>query len=406
MPGQFAVEAPAPASQAAPASRAERIEAIDALRGIALFGVLMVNLVTEFRVSIFAQFLPASAAGTRWDSLVESFVSTGLETKAFSLFSLLFGIGLAIQSERLEPRPDRAVLLVRRLAALLMFGLIHLFLIWNGDILTEYAVAGFMVLPLFFAPRWTLGISAAALLSFYALMPLLKLPIPFPDHRWLVQHVAEANDAYGRGGYGQVLAFNIREVASLLPLHLFALPRTLGLFALGAWLWRIGVFRTARRQVFLWSGFLGVALGLLLTFVGERQPELGEFAPVADQLAPAILAVGYAGVVVLLATSNRTRWLVAWAAPLGRTAFSNYLLQSVIFGFIFYGYGLGLFGRLSPSASFLLGVVVYAAQVVASTLWLRYFHFGPMEWLWRALMYGSKPGMRRLSAPGAARAEI
>lgn len=88
--------------------------------------------------------------------------------------------------------------------------------------------------------------------------------------------------------------------------------------------------------------------------------------------------------------------LVTWAAPLGRTAFTNYLLQSVIFSSIFYGYGLGLFDRLAPTPTFALGLGVYAAQVLLSTLWLRRFQFGPMEWLWRALMYGRPPELRRL----------
>jgi uncharacterized protein len=384
----------------APASRAERIEAIDALRGLALFGVLMVNLVTEFRVSIFAQFLPAPSGGAGWNKLVMAIVSTGLETKAFCLFAILFGTGLAIQFERLQSRPDRLVLLLRRMAALLLFGLIHLFLVWNGDILTEYAVVGLMVVPLLFAPRWALAASSGLFLTFYAAMPLLRLPIPFPGHHWIVQHIAQADAAYGHGDYRQVLAFNIREVRSLVPLHFFVLARTLGLFTLGAWLWRVGFFRAARFGIFACCGLLGVALGALLTLATGpggmlHRPGLEAFGAIADQIAPILLALGYAGLVLLLATGERTKGLVSWAAPLGRTAFTNYLLQSVIFGWIFYGYGLGLFDRLDPAPAFALGVAVYAAQVFVSTLWLRQFQFGPMEWLWRALMYGRRPALRR-----------
>ncbi len=389
-----------------PVSRAERIEAIDALRGLALFGVLMVNLVTEFRVSIFAQFLPEPPPGTSWDSLVMAFVSTGLEMKAFSLFSLLFGVGLAIQFERLQTRSDRLVLLLRRMAVLLLFGLIHLFLIWNGDILTEYAVVGLMVVPLLFAPRWALGALSALFLTFYAAMPLLRLPIPFPGHHWIVQHVTQANAAYGHGGYAEAVSFNIQEVRSLVPLHLFVLPRTLGLFTLGAWLWRIGVFRAQRSRDFAWCGVLGVGFGVLLTLATGtggllRQPGLGPAAAVSDQIAPIVLALGYAGIILLLAAGGRTKRMVVWAAPLGRTAFTNYVLQSVIFGWIFYGYGLGLFGRLAPAPTFALGVTVYAAQAIVSALWLRHFQFGPMEWLWRALMYGHRPPLRRPKASSA-----
>jgi uncharacterized protein len=391
-----------------PSSRAERIEAIDALRGVALFGVLIVNVVTEFRVSIFAQFLPEHPAGAVWDRAVMLVVSTGLETKAFCLFAILFGVGLAIQFERLEARHDRLVLLLRRLAALLMFGLIHLFLVWNGDILTEYAVAGFMVVPILFAPRWLLGASSALFLVFYAAMPILRLPIPFPAQDWIVQHLAEANAAYGDGDYRHVVTFNMAEVRSLIPLHLFVLPRTLGLFTLGAWLWRVGVFKAARRSVFACCGLLGLAFGVLLTFATGpggllRHPGLQPAAAVADQVTPILMALGYAGVILLLATGERTRDAVKWAAPLGRTAFTNYVFQSIIFGWIFFGYGLGLFDRLDPAPTFVLGLAVYVAQAFASTLWLRYFQFGPLEWLWRALMYGRAPPFHRVAAPIGAR---
>jgi len=384
--------------------QSERIEAIDALRGLALFGVLMVNLVTEFRVSIFAQFLPQPESGPPWDRAVMHLVSTGLETKAFCLFSLLFGLGLAIQFERLQARPDRLVRLVRRLAALLVFGLVHLFLIWNGDILTEYAVVGLMVLPLLFAPRWVLGAASALFLAFYISMPLLQLPIPFPDQAWIVRHLAEAQAAYGQGDYGEVVAFNIQEVGSLVPLHIFVLARTLGLFTLGAWLWRLDLFRSARVQTFGGYGLLGITSGALMTLATDpdgwlQRPGLEALAAMAAQAAPILLALGYGGVILALATGHRTRRLISWAVPLGRTAFTNYLLQSVFFGWVFFGYGLGLFGRLDPMPTFALGLGVYAAQVLLSTVWLGHFQFGPMEWLWRALTHGHRPPFRRSAAP-------
>jgi uncharacterized protein len=124
---------------------AERIDALDVLRGLALFGVLAINLVTGFRVSIFEQFLSDAGATSPLDRAVEAFLILAIDMKAFAVFSLLFGVGLAIQFERLAGNPRRTLLLARRLLVLLAIGLIHLFLIWNGDILTEYALAGFVV---------------------------------------------------------------------------------------------------------------------------------------------------------------------------------------------------------------------------------------------------------------------
>src|SRR3954467_13298144 len=145
-----------------PIAPSQRIEAIDVLRGLALLGVIAINVVFEFRVDFFEQFLPASGSLPAIDQALKRFLVPAVELKAFALFSLLFGAGLAIQFDRLANHPRRTMLLLRRLAVLLVIGAVHLVLIWNGDILVEYALAGFAVLPLLFAPR-RLALAAAAL---------------------------------------------------------------------------------------------------------------------------------------------------------------------------------------------------------------------------------------------------
>jgi uncharacterized protein len=204
---------------AAPVNPGERIDAIDVLRGIALFGVLAINVVNEFRVSIFEEFLPAASTTGTLDRAVQTFLTMAVELKAMALFSLLFGIGMAIQFERLPPDPRRGMLLVRRLAILLVIGLAHLFLIWNGDILTEYSLAGFIVLPLLWGPRWLLAAGASLFLALA--MPLLPPVVPWPTTALIKDHVAEARHVYGTGGFLEILAFRIGEVASILPLHIF-----------------------------------------------------------------------------------------------------------------------------------------------------------------------------------------
>ena len=175
-----------------PVSPSDRIDSIDVLRGIALLGVLAINLVMEFRVSIFEQFLPVGRAASPIDRAVETVLMMAVDMKAFALFSLLFGAGLAMQFERLSASPRRTLLLFRRLIVLLGLGLLHLSLIWNGDILTEYALAGFIVLPFLFGPSRVLAIGGLSFLALYLMMPQVSPIAAVPDASWMMQHVAEA----------------------------------------------------------------------------------------------------------------------------------------------------------------------------------------------------------------------
>src|SRR5262249_41914108 len=223
---------------AGPVAPAQRIDGIDILRGLALLGGLVINTVFEFRVSIFAQFLPPPGAEAAIDRTLRSFLAAAVELKALALFSFLFGVGLAIQFDRLAGNPRRFILLVRRLAVLLAIGLVHLFLIWDGDILVEDAVAGFLVWPFLFAPRWLVLIAAGAALLLFLTMPLLSI-VQFPAVAWVRVH--EAARVYGEGSFPDVLAFRIREVPDMLPLHVLIFPRTVALFLLGFLAWRSGV---------------------------------------------------------------------------------------------------------------------------------------------------------------------
>jgi uncharacterized protein len=365
-----------------PIDPAERIDAIDVLRGLALLGVVAINVVNEFRVSIFEQFLSQKSPTTPIDSAVEAILTLAVEMKALALFSLLFGAGLAIQFERLANSERRTALLIRRLAVLLAFGLIHLCLIWNGDILTEYALAGLIVLPFLFGPRWLLAVAALAFLMLYLAMQAFPPDGLFPDTTTITQHVADASRIYATGGFLDVLMFRLREIPLIVPLHAFVFPRTIGLFLLGALAWRTGVPQSPPRRL-LSIGAPCIGLGAALILAG------------AKALGTILLALGYGAVIIGIARLENGKKLLGWAAPLGRMAFTNYLMQSLILGWIFYGYGLGLFGRLGIASALAIGVAVYAGQVLFSAWWLGRYRYGPVEWLWRTLMYGSAQAMRQ-----------
>lgn len=381
-----------PASVLTPVIPDQRIESLDALRAVALFGVLLVNLLTEFRVSIFEQFL-GEASGSRMDHVIDHVVRVGIESKAFILFSFLFGSGLAIQFDRAR-RSARPFLpySVRRLGTLLVIGILHLTLIWNGDILTEYAVAGFLGLPLLYCRRSLLPI---ALLLFAVFVAPVSYPGWFGSRELMRAHIDAANVIYAHGDFAAVEAFRLHELAPILTLLLGALPRTLGLFALGIWAFRSGVFERGGdragllRATALFGSVIGGAGTLITAGTFGSVPFNGFWGLVIASAADIALALGYAALLLLASEYAAAARLLALLVPLGRMALTNYLLQSVILGFVFYGYGLGLFGKLSVTPSAILGITLYALQALASGWWLTRFRFGPVEWLWRCATYGA-----------------
>ncbi|HET7542249.1 MAG TPA: DUF418 domain-containing protein [Polyangiaceae bacterium] len=373
-----------------------RLANLDVLRAVALLGVLLVNLLTEFRVSIFEQWF-RSSDGSPVDLAVNRFLEIAIEFKAFVLFSFLFGVGLAIQFDRCE-RAGRGFTghVARRFGSLLVIGLVHLTLIWNGDILTEYALAGFLALPLLGLRRSLLFVAVVLLIVFVAPIPY---PEPFPSAEVMRAHIRLANRIYANGSYAEVQAFRWRELPAILALLLAVLPRTLSLFALGIWAWRAQVFAPrGQLPVLRWTAWLGVLGGGLATLLGAGifgEISLGAAGIIISNLAAIALALGYGSLLLLLYDRPRARRWLQLLAPLGRMALSNYLMQSVIFGWIFYGYGLGCFATMSSTHAVILGIAVYGCQAALSHIWLQRYTFGPVEWLWRSATYAAWQPLRR-----------
>ncbi len=355
-----------------PVEQRDRYAPLDILRGVALYGVLIVNLLTLFRVSLFARIIGEDQPSDRLGRFLLSAVGTLMEFKAFTLFSFLFGVGIALQAERVEGRGSVSRFLMRRFFVLLIFGLIHLYLIWNGDILTLYAVCGFLLIPLLRLRSLWIALAGALLIGWSGFG---SLPIPLPDTPALRAHAAEATRVYATGGFAQILAFRIYEANRLIvPLLGLTLPRTLGVMTLGLAAWRSRLLTTGRRW---WPGIL--AISILAAIVGIRwRVEL------AEQFG---LAFAYASAVLL--------WIRR--APLlaagGRMALTNYLAESIVFGMVFYGYGFGMFGRVGVTPVVLWGTIFYVAQLMFSRWWLGRFCFGPFEWVWRSLTYGRRQPM-------------
>jgi uncharacterized protein len=365
---------------------------------------MAINICNVFRVSIFEQFLPSRFLPIRpddtWlDRVLQSILLIGIDLKALALFSLLFGVGLAIQYDHLSADPRRTALLVRRLAFLMLVGLGHLVLVWNGDILFEYAIAGLIVLPFLFLPSRAPAIAGAAVLVVFIVSPFLPPIVAMPSRAWMTQNVADAVRIYSSGGFVDVLAFRIHELPALLPLHLSIFPRTVGLMLIGAGLWRAGLFRTGSRasQYLPLGAAIGILAGGVLSVThANGWLGLGWKAELSlERIGTVLLACGYGAAIILATDKTGARKFLAWAAPVGRMAFTNYLMQSVIFGWLFYGYGLGLFGKLGVSEALAIGIGVYILQSALSAYWLKRHLYGPVEWLWRSAMYGKRQSLLR-----------
>lgn len=387
----------------------DRHAEVDVLRGAALFGVLMVNLLTLFRVPLLQHLEEFHTHPGRLNRTVDLLVGLLLETKAIAIFSLLFGASMAIQAERVRRRgKSYLALALRRLAVLVCIGLCHLVFIWNGDILSEYAVAGLLTLPALYLPRRFALVAAAVFLVVSA----LPLPLPQPDWPALRGHSEAAIRVYSTGSYAAIFRFRQLETARLIaPLLLLILPRTVGLMLLGQYAFRSGILRApGAHHVLLRRVALVIPLALLLS-LGEAAAayahlDLGRAAAPVALLTSVPLALGYAAALLLLLQRAPVRRALSGVAALGRLALSNYLTQSVVLGFVFYGYGgygLGLMGRLGAAAAAPLGLALYGLQVAASARWLRRYRLGPVEWLWRSLTYGRPQPLRRTVPSAAAR---
>lgn len=387
-----------------PISSDERNISLDALRGAALFGVLIVNLLVGFRVSLFQSILTFHTHPGWVNHAVDIVVAGVFEFKAFTLFSFLFGVGAGVQGQRAAAHQANASsFFVRRFMVLLAIGLCHMLLIWNGDILTLYAVCGLLLIPFAGLPTcWLLALGAALV----ALSPYLPFfGALYPTEAAMRAQAALATHVYANGSFAEIMAFRWHEAWRFIaPLLIGSLPRTFGLMLLGMAAWRGGVFQQPQkhRKLLKIIAIVAGSLGALMTTLQVCSKETGQPPSAAfDWLYPysvVLLAFAYGTGLWLWFNSARdghVRWQARMLAATGRMALSNYLAQSVIFSLMFYGFGFGLFGTLGSAVAAMFGLAVFIAQLIVSDWWLERFRFGPAEWLWRSLTYGQWQPLRK-----------
>jgi uncharacterized protein len=404
---------PTESQRGTPVSPSERILFIDVLRGTALFGILAANMRAFFApIDVYGDI--SVVFHGRADLIAQGIIQTLIQAKFITLFSFMFGLGFAIQMSRAEARGARFMgFYPRRLVVLAIFGLIHGILIWAGDILLTYAVAGSVLLLFRKRRQKTLLWWAGSLFTVPILVSSVFLGLYLYGLRfsWMIPKPPDMNKinaivhTYAHGTVRQILAQNWIEWKHTVPFTLFAFY-LLALFLLGMWVWRAGIvqhlseYKPVLKRVCLYCIPIGVVLNLYVTLVFALMPKdrvsLWLFsAGMLNMPVAHLLSAGYAAGLALLFLDERWRRLLVPFAAVGRMALTNYLMQSVICTFFFYHYTTGLYGKVGPAAGLAPTIVIFAAQVAMSNWWLKRYRFGPMEWLWRALTYGILPSMTK-----------
>lgn len=397
-----------PAIGGAPVAAAERMDVLDVIRGVAVLGILLINIET---FSGYGMLTPAERAAlpqARFDAPLAFALRFLVEGKFYSLFSFLFGVGFFVFFQRASARAAAAHatrLFKRRLTGLLLIGLAHSFLLWYGDILASYAVLGFALIPFTRRDdravlRWSMVFLASPVLLYVVLMALAAMasvPPPRPGES-MPPVLTTAANLLAHGTLADFFRgnaiFTAANVARRLVLMFF--PRVLGMFLLGYWAGRRGIFTDLDahtpllRRVAVTTFAIGLPLALadaILGATGSPMPPDGRglLRTAVQSIASPALALGYAAGLCLLFRWRRAPLLAF--APAGRMALTNYLLQSVAGVAVFSTVGLELFGRVSLTDAVAGCVMFFAIQCAASRLWLSIARFGPVEWLWRSFTY-------------------
>lgn len=399
-----------------PIKNTDRIDVIDVLRGLAVGGIVIGNMQW---FSGYGMMPPTLAAQSPFaDQVTHFLVHFLVEGKFYSIFSFLFGFGFALQIARAEERGDvKASLFKRRLFWLLVIGLLHAYLLWAGDILSIYALLGF-ILILFRKKSDTSLLKWAAILI---AIPVLTYILIFVLFTAFVPADAMASFEAGRidmwtnsvmqasqGTYLQIFTdFNLQYIVGRYAglIIQMRLPKILAMFLIGFYAYRRGYFQDLPahtsfiRRVLIYGLSVGIVGNLAFVALSKSEADIpptvaGIAGVIAYAVAVPALALGIIALVATLWKKNAWQPMLAFLAPVGRMALTNYLLQTVICVVIFYGYGFGLFGSIGALAATSIALAIFVFQILLSSLWLNYFAYGPMEWIWRQLTYRKRLDLR------------
>jgi uncharacterized protein len=408
-----------------PLKNNERIVLIDALRGFALFGILMVNMLYMYE-PMSQIMLGAKPDATTKHIVAESFIKFFFEGKFYVIFSMLFGFGFFIfLNKGIDNTNSTLPIFKWRLFFLLLFAIAHISLLWAGDVLLYYALFGFILIlfrkvsdkklikwavVLALVPTVLMLLLTLAV-SLFSLIPEAKAEIDAQFQGNIVEMnelVKRATNIYSNGSFNEIVSVRIEEYLTLLSGSvLFFCPVILAMFLVGFLVARRGIITNYMnnlqlfRKIFWWGLAIGVIASILYTvsFQYAVASVLDGWSLLASSMhtfGGISLGLCYVSGIVILFINGKARLLNDYFAPIGRMALTNYLLQSIICAVLFHSYGFGLYGKIEVWQGIVLTIIIFVLQVIFSRWWLNHFLFGPFEWIWRSLTYFKLQPMRIL----------
>lgn len=402
-------------------SQKARIELIDVLRGFSLLGIVIIHTVEQYYAGMMPESIAAETEASVLDQVVQGFSGVFIMGKFFTIFSFLFGLSFFIQFSKSGQEKSFLIRFTWRLLILFAIGFVH-HLHYRGDILTIYALLGMGLLVCYRMPDRVLLIVALALVIN---LPSVFIRVadglmstgsenPFPEQS--PEQQMQYYEGAKNGSYIQMLRLNLDSFDDKMEFQLFSgrIFITFGLFLLGLYAGRKRFFETVPAHIPFVKKLLGLSWKTILVavifaaiFFGGIQllklqvPEYLNWAVggLVYDLFNACIALLYVTAIVLLFQKAVWRKRLMNFYEVGRMGLTTYLMQTLFGALLFFNYGLGMLSELSPALSFVVAIFLFTIQIVISKLWFRFYHYGPFEWLWRALTLFAIPPFRRTQTP-------
>jgi uncharacterized protein len=399
--------------KSSPISTNERIVIIDMIRGFALMGIFLVNMPAYHSPDFLMQLSGMHKELTGIDYWVDLFFQLFIQTKFYTIFSFLFGLGFYIFMSRAEQKGlATSRLFTRRIFALLLFGAAHLVLLWYGDILHTYAITGILLLFFYKRKNKTLLVWAFSLLVMIHALMSIQLFIPASTLETMreasqqnhASKLTEYVDVYENANYAEWVSYRLDTeiIPVLMNLPVVMIP-VLAMFLFGLYAGRMGFFQPDTphllfiKRTRLITFLLSIPFVVFLALLKLDIVDLGIRKQAAVQLFTSLsgmtLCFFYISSLALLVRNKRWQKMLRPLGYVGQMALTNYLSQTIICITLFVGFGL--YGKISLAAGTLLCLLIYVLQITFSYIWLKRYKFGPMEWLWRSFTYGYFQPMKK-----------